>query len=77
MRGHWGILAVVGVISVSASAADFALPKGAGKVEFDAIGSPSSLKIHGTTSEIEGKIHSTPQALTGTFEVNLESLSTG
>lgn len=53
------------------------LEQGRGKVDFEAVGNPSALRIRGNTSAMQGKLFSSAQGMTGTIEVSLSTLDTG
>src|SRR5262245_61021757 len=48
-----------------------------GRVEFDAVGWPSALKIHGKGEGLEGRLRVEGAAVTGAVAFDLQSLSTG
>lgn len=47
------------------------------KVEFNAVGKPSMLKINGTQGKLTGKVEVNGQAVNGEFVVPLDSVTTG
>jgi polyisoprenoid-binding protein YceI len=65
--------------TASATAARPALSVGVqpGRVEFDAVGWPSALKIHGKGEGLEGRLRVEGAGVSGAIAFDLQSLSTG
>lgn len=80
------LLSLVGVLCISSltlaatpsvSKLVFQADRGTGAVEFNAIGRPSALKIHGKGSSPKGSLILEGSAASGSLSFDLESLDTG
>jgi polyisoprenoid-binding protein YceI len=74
---HFIILAFSLTQLTSAFAAEAVVAKEGAEAGFLAVGKPSSLKIHGKTPDLTGKVAGTKTGVQGLFEVELRNLETG